>query len=93
MSSPRMNAIPYNLSSTCYGGRAALLIGEVGAEGGEDASPLLVAHFLATVAALGDLGDLVAPDPAKPLDMAAWSHRANPDWTTSPAACPGCRAP
>ena len=47
----------------------SLLVRQVWAEGGEDASPLLVGHRLAGVAAPRDLGDLVARDAAEPLDQ------------------------
>jgi hypothetical protein len=47
--------------------RLALLVGEVGAEGDIDTSPLLLGHLLAGVAAPYDLCDLAVGHAAEPF--------------------------
>ena len=71
----------------------SLFVRKVRAEGGEDAIPFLVGHLLAGVASPRDLRDLVACDTAEAINHPSLVPPANPDWTTSPAACPGWRAP
>ena len=70
MSRTRIRSMPCVLSSRFLGcAGVAALVWKVRAEGGEHAGPLLVGHVLAGVAAVGDLGDLVAAHPAEVVEQ------------------------